>query len=271
MRPHVREWRNWQTRWLQVPVLARVWGFKSPLAHHHDDGESGYPGSRLAWATITAMRLPSAVTAVVLTFLLVGCAASDAPDAPSVSPTVSETPASQADCPSTAPPHDGAEFDQALHDELIAMFERDQAGRLGTAPDNEGDGTRTERLREIIAEHGWPTYDLVGEDGEDAAWTIAQHSDLDPDFQRCALEHLRIAVDAGQGSPGNLAYLEDRIAAAAGEPQRYGTQIGCGPDGPQPATPLLDAGRIDEVRASVGLPPYEEYLAEMAAVCAETG
>ena len=33
--PHVREWRNWQTRWLQVPVLARVWGFKSPLAHHH--------------------------------------------------------------------------------------------------------------------------------------------------------------------------------------------------------------------------------------------
>jgi hypothetical protein len=29
----LREWRNWQTRWLQVPVLARVWGFKSPLAH----------------------------------------------------------------------------------------------------------------------------------------------------------------------------------------------------------------------------------------------
>ena len=28
-----REWRNWQTRWLQVPVPARAWGFKSPLAH----------------------------------------------------------------------------------------------------------------------------------------------------------------------------------------------------------------------------------------------
>ena len=28
-----REWRNWQTRWLQVPVPERVWGFKSPLAH----------------------------------------------------------------------------------------------------------------------------------------------------------------------------------------------------------------------------------------------
>ena len=25
---------EWQTRWLQVPVSARTWGFKSPLAHH---------------------------------------------------------------------------------------------------------------------------------------------------------------------------------------------------------------------------------------------
>ncbi len=28
-----REWRNWQTRRLQVPVSERMWGFKSPLAH----------------------------------------------------------------------------------------------------------------------------------------------------------------------------------------------------------------------------------------------
>jgi hypothetical protein len=27
------EWRNWQTRRLQVPVRATSWGFKSPLAH----------------------------------------------------------------------------------------------------------------------------------------------------------------------------------------------------------------------------------------------
>ena len=25
-----------QTRWLQVPVSARTWGFKSPLAHQYD-------------------------------------------------------------------------------------------------------------------------------------------------------------------------------------------------------------------------------------------
>src|SRR5262245_26951644 len=30
---HSGEWRNWQTRRIQVPVFARTWGFKSPLAH----------------------------------------------------------------------------------------------------------------------------------------------------------------------------------------------------------------------------------------------
>ncbi len=28
---------KWQTRWLQVPVFERTWGFKSPLAHHFFD------------------------------------------------------------------------------------------------------------------------------------------------------------------------------------------------------------------------------------------
>ena len=28
-----REWRNWQTRTVQVRVPVRAWGFKSPLAH----------------------------------------------------------------------------------------------------------------------------------------------------------------------------------------------------------------------------------------------
>ena len=31
-----REWRNRQTRTVQVRVPERVWGFNSPLAHQHD-------------------------------------------------------------------------------------------------------------------------------------------------------------------------------------------------------------------------------------------
>lgn len=214
------------------------------------------------------MRAVHAVLTIALVLALAGCAApSETPTATRAPTVASEAPAEG--CPPVRQPAADVAFDQALHDELIAMLERDQAGRTGTGPDDEGDAARTERLREMLAEHGWPSFDLVGEDGEDAAWAIAQHSDLDPDFQRCALEHLRVAVDTGQGSPGNLAYLDDRINVAAGEQQRYGTQVGCTDDGPQPSTPLQDAAAIDEIRASVGLAPFEEYLAEIAEICAE--
>jgi hypothetical protein len=157
-------------------------------------------------------------------------------------------------------------FDQQLHDELMAMFRRDQAGRTGGV-DDEGDTARTERLKEIIEEYGWPTIDLVGKDGADAAWTIAQHSDLDPAFQETALELIRAAAEDGQASWGNVAYLEDRVAVAKGAPQTYGTQIGCGPKGPKLATPLTDPERVDDLRAKAGLDPLDAYLAEMAAIC----
>ncbi len=39
------EWRNRQTRWLQVPVRATSWGFKSPLAHHERAGQRGCAGA----------------------------------------------------------------------------------------------------------------------------------------------------------------------------------------------------------------------------------
>jgi len=197
----------------------------------------------------------------VLVVLLAGC--SDAP-AERVAPASTPATTTEESSPSRSPTPG---FDQALHDELVAMLERDQSGRTG-GPDAEGDAARTQRLAEILDEHGWPTYDLVGEDGEDAAWAIAQHSDLDPAFQRRALELLRSAVAAGQASPGNLAYLEDRVAVAAGQPQTYGTQVGCAPEGPQPATPLVDPAGVDGLRTAAGLEPLADYLAEMAEVCA---
>lgn len=159
-------------------------------------------------------------------------------------------------------------FDQELHDELIAMFDRDQAGRLG-GEDDEGDQRRTQRLVEIVDEYGWPGLSLVGKDGEDAAWTIAQHSDLDPEIQARFLDELRAAFEQGEASPGNLAYLEDRVAVAQGKPQTYGTQVGCGPDGPAPATPIADEAGVEKRRKEAGLDPLADYLEEMAEICAE--
>lgn len=159
------------------------------------------------------------------------------------------------------------EFNQALHDELLALLEADQAERMGEGALD--DTERTERLKEIVAEHGWPTISLVGEDGEDAAWAIAQHSDQDPEFQARALDLIRDAVAQGEASPGNLAYLTDRVAVAAGEPQVYGTQVGCTEDGPAPAEPVNDVAAVEAARAEVGLEPLADYLAEMAEICAQ--
>jgi hypothetical protein len=191
------------------------------------------------------------LTAVLL--LLAGCSGDPADNA--------------ADLPSTSTPSRSPEFDEELHAELMGMFERDQAGRTG-GDDHEGDVVRSMRLAEILDEHGWPTYDLVGEDGEDAAWTIAQHADHDPELQQRALELLRAAVAEGQASPGNLAYLTDRVAVGAGQPQTYGTQVGCGPDGPAPATPIADEAAVDRLRSEAGLESLADYLEEMAAICA---
>lgn len=188
---------------------------------------------------------------------LAGCSASPAPSEPSASAAAEPSPSAAV-----------VPFDQELHDELVGMLERDQSERTG-GPQGEGDEARTARLKEIIGEHGWPTTDLVGEDGEDAAWAIAQHSDLDPEFQQEALELLRDALAAGRASPGNLAYLEDRVAVANGEPQAYGTQIGCGSDGPVPATPIMDEAGVEDRRAEAGLDPLADYMAEMTAICAQ--
>jgi hypothetical protein len=195
---------------------------------------------------------------VVAALLLAGC--SDDGEAPVES---SSRPAVETSTPA-------AELDEALRDELVAMQQRDQDERTGIDGDTETDQDRTDRLEEIVGEHGWPGYDLVGKEGEDAAWTIAQHSDLDPEFQAEALELLRAAVDAGQASPGNLAYLEDRVAVAEDRPQVYGTQVGCGADGPVPQ-PIEDPDGVEQRRADAGLGTLEDYLTEMTEICSSGG
>ncbi|MET8203399.1 DUF6624 domain-containing protein [Micromonospora taraxaci] len=211
------------------------------------------------------MRVPPQVALPLVTLMaLAACGTSSDPtvDPPTGTPTA---PTSAAPSAAVRSP---AAFDKALHDELVAMLDRDQADRGGT-PQTESDQVRTERLKDIISTHGWPTFALVGEDGANAAWAIAQHSDLDPAFQQEALGLLRAAVASRQASPGNLAYLEDRVAVGKGEPQVYGTQVRCGPDGPSPTTPITDEPGVERRRAEAGLPTLASYLAEMTTICAQ--
>lgn len=156
-----------------------------------------------------------------------------------------------------------------LHQELLEMRDADQAERTGQAVGGvETDRERAERLREIIAQHGWPTPDMVGEDGSSAAWLIAQHADFDLEFQRAVLDLLRPAVAAGDADPSELALLEDRVAVNSGQPQTYGSQIRCVDGQAVPATPIAEQAQVDDRRGQVGLEPIADYLAQFSAACA---
>lgn len=43
----MRGWRNRQTRWIQVPVPERAWGFNSPLAHHEEPMNGSSPVTKV--------------------------------------------------------------------------------------------------------------------------------------------------------------------------------------------------------------------------------
>jgi len=158
-------------------------------------------------------------------------------------------------------------LNDALRRELIAMREEDfrvrqelmDAGELGGAyvPRMEAIHVKNAaRLRELIAEHGWPAEDVAGKDGAEAAWIVVQHAVGEPEFQRRALDLLNAAAAEGRTPAWHAAYLEDRIALYEERPQRFGSQwIDDPPDGRPRPWKLADPDRVNELRASVGLKP----------------
>lgn len=155
-------------------------------------------------------------------------------------------------------------MNQTLRDELIAMKEHDLAVRArlaaegslfeGYHPEMEAVHRRNAaRLSRIMDDVGWPGSSLVGGDGAEAAWLIAQHAIGEPGFQRRCLESIHAAVEAAEVPAWHAAYLEDRIRVFEGRKQLYGTQFDSGPGGEPVPCPIEDPDRVDERRQAVGL------------------
>jgi Sulfotransferase family len=161
----------------------------------------------------------------------------------------------------------GAAIDPgALREELVRRRDIDRAARsaYAGAPGDmarlmEMDSDNTAWLMAIVEQVGWPGHSLVGDDGAQAAWLLAQHSDLNPAFQRRCLELLRHAVERGEASPADLAHLTDRVLLACGEPQLYGTQVTVR-EGQYVPAQLRDPETVDARRAAVGLDPIAAHL-----------
>jgi len=163
-------------------------------------------------------------------------------------------------------------MDRDLSAELLDRAGRDQAARMSlrrghgvlewetvVAP---VDRDNSARLREVVARHGWPGRELVGEEGAHAAWLLAQHAP--PDLQEECLPLLEYAVARGDASPADLAYLMDRVLMHRGEAQVYGTQYVLR-DGVLELWKVVDPGGLDQRRAALGLEPEAQNRARLAA------
>lgn len=72
---------------------------------------------------------------------------------------------------------------------------------------------------------------------------------------------MRQAVSAGAAGPRELAFLCDRTRVNEGREQIYGTQIAGVRNGVPVPWPCAEPERVDELRAEVGIEPFDEYVA----------
>lgn len=158
-------------------------------------------------------------------------------------------------------------LEPSLREELLAMRAADQAARTSSSVTAEAammvDRRNTTRLKEIVDRHGWPTYSLVGRDGADAAFLLAQHADMDPEFQKRALSLMEPLIASGEATASNYAYLWDRTHA----PQRFGTQGRCVGNSEWAPREIEHPEEVEVRRASVGLPSMREYIAVVSQFC----
>jgi hypothetical protein len=161
----------------------------------------------------------------------------------------------------------------ALRQELLKRVEQDQAIRSEHInkgvknPDQDVlarmaalDKANTERMRAIVRQYGWPSPELVGRDGAEAAFLLVQHAEHG--FQKEMLPLVEKAYRSGGLSGQSYALLLDRVLVGEGKPQVYGTQAKRFEEwkGQEPVLqPIEDEANVDKRRAEVGLSPLSEY------------
>jgi hypothetical protein len=112
---------------------------------------------------------------------------------------------------------------------------------------------KSEDLKQVIAENGWPDAERFGEHAEAAAFMIVQHADYDPELQELCHTLLLERVHKNRARMGYLAFLTDRILCNFGKHQRFGTQIREVTNGCFVPKPMEDPEHVDELREQVGL------------------
>jgi tetratricopeptide (TPR) repeat protein len=121
------------------------------------------------------------------------------------------------------------------------------------------DSTNAKKLSDIINKYGYPNRDIVGFDGENDAWLIAQHADHDTAFQVKALRLIYENSKLGKVNPHHYPYLLDRILVNKGLKQIFGTQMDNDKDNILVPRPIENETMVDNLRQCFGLNLLKEY------------
>jgi hypothetical protein len=112
---------------------------------------------------------------------------------------------------------------------------------------------KSDALKELVEEHGWPDAKKTNPHVEETAFTIILHSDYDLEFQKKCHALMISTAALGITKIGYLAFLTDRILCNMNHHQRFGTQIREAENGSFVPKPMEDPDHIDELRERAGL------------------
>ncbi|MFE9974022.1 hypothetical protein ACFYRD_25510 [Streptomyces hirsutus] len=154
---------------------------------------------------------------------------------------------------------------------------RNQLDAVQLGQGRHADHANTKVLRRILGEHEWPGHRLLGPAAACTAWSIALHSDDEPDFQRAAAILLERAVKAGDALIQHWAHLHDRAlinnsrsctarSASTGRTEQAAVWSSCrSPSRPPsttagPRSAFLPTASRRSVCAGITSPPYPPPL-----------
>lgn len=155
-----------------------------------------------------------------------------------------------------------------IRQQLQAMAEEDAAARQKQWFDPQETDGISERdkpvLESIFTQYGWPKISMFDVTACNNFWLLVQHQSIP--LQERMLGAMKSAVDAGEASKANYAYLFDRVQIGEGRPQHWGTQSTC-EKGRAILSPVDDMANIEERRKEAGLGPLADSLKGSDVVC----
>jgi VWFA-related protein len=160
-------------------------------------------------------------------------------------------------------------FNEKLRDRLLKISEKEQERfQNSLAEEREKTGAlaqeaktsrkdNTAKLCSVLKEFGWPTVDLLGQDGFDAAFTLLKNSSFE--LQRELLPVVIAATKKGEIARRDFAGYIDRLRLSAGLKQLFGTEATIA-NGFLVLYPIDAESEVDSRREQYGLPPLRDYI-----------